>query len=233
MFYKISNIANKKIIEEELEIRYKFPEIYKQESVINGLKESNLSVVTQENPDQISYAIWGLLPEEFDDNWSVFQDVTNTLNTDLEQVEDRNELYTKSLAHKRCLIIATGFFTSYLFNGKVFPYYIHLPDEKPFCFAGIYNELDDGFLTCSILISKTVPYLKNIPHISSKLPVILEPKNYKYWLQDNLSLDAIQMMLASQDKMDFEAYPISRNFYKKKFDHHHILQPIKDFSNLN
>ncbi len=230
MFYKLSNTASRKKIEKVLQIPFKYPNIYKPKTVIKGMKEATLSIITQEKPNQINYAIWGLLPEEFDDNWSIFQDINNTLNTDLEQIEDRNELYTKSLIYKRCLIVATGFFTSFLFYGKVFPYYIHLPDAKPFCFAGIYNELDDGFLTCSMLISKSTNNLKNVPHISSKLPVILEPRNYKYWLQDNLSKGVIDMMLGSQDEMNFEAYPISRNFYKNDFNKNMILKPIMDLN---
>ena len=233
MFYKISNTAERNSIEEELEIPYKYPKIYKKQKVINGLNENTLSVVTQENSDIINYAIWGLLPEEFDDKWNVFQEISNTLNTDLEQIEDQNILNFKSLAHKRCLIVATGFFTSYLFNGKLFPYYIHLKNEKPFCFAGIYNQMTDGFLTCSLLISKSAPYLKNIPHISSKLPIILEPRNYQYWLDNNLSSEAIKIMLASQNKFNFKAYPISKEFYKKKYDNPYILKPIKDFNNFN
>ncbi|TXE10551.1 hypothetical protein ES711_01195 [Gelidibacter salicanalis] len=78
MFYKISNIANKDSIERKFQVSFQFPNLYEPKKLIEGLKESTVAVITNAEPDKVTYAIWGLLPENFEDNWSVFQDVFNT-----------------------------------------------------------------------------------------------------------------------------------------------------------
>lgn len=231
MFYRISNIATREQLESHFNLKFQFPNIYKPEVVLNGLNETTLSIIISEKPKEISYGIWGLLPEDFDENWDVFQNVSNTLNTDLEHLEYTEALYNTSIIKRKCLIIATGFFTTYLFDKKVYPYYIHLPDERPFCLAGIYNQLHDGFLTCSLLISDNAGYLEDIPHIQSKLPVVLAPRNYGNWLEEDLSSDAIEIMLENQEKMKFESYPISRDFYKSENPDMDILTPIRLYNN--
>ena len=83
MFYKISNIASRESIENKFDVSFEFPKIYKPQGLIDGLKESTIPVITISDPTKVTYAIWGLLPENFEDNWSVFQDVANTLNVKL------------------------------------------------------------------------------------------------------------------------------------------------------
>ncbi|PID70220.1 MAG: hypothetical protein CR985_02880 [Flavobacteriales bacterium] len=231
MFYRISNIAGREELEFHFNRKFDFPNIYFPKVVLNGLEETTLSIITSEKPECISYGIWGLLPEDFDENWYVFQNISNTLNTDLEHLEYTEALYNTSVIKRRCLILATGFFTAYLYQKKMYPYYIHLTDEQPFCFAGIYNQLEDGFLTCSLLISDNAGYLADIPHIQSKLPVVLSPRNYGNWLEDDLSVDAIDVMLESQKKMKFKSYPISREFYNMKNPGMEILNPILLYNN--
>ncbi len=80
MFYKISNVATRESIENKFQVSFEFPKLYKPQGLIDGLTESTISIITLADPNKVTYAILGLLPENFEDNWSVFQDVVNTLN---------------------------------------------------------------------------------------------------------------------------------------------------------
>ncbi|TDU39570.1 SOS response associated peptidase (SRAP) [Gelidibacter sediminis] len=203
MFYKISNIAQKDVIERKFQVTFQFPNLYEPQKLIEGLKESTVAVITNAQPDKISYAIWGLLPETFEDNWSVFQDVFNTLNVRMETLQSKNELYNNTLKCRRCVVICTGFYTTYLSQGSVERCLVHLPNYQPFPIAAIYNELSDGFLTCSLILIKANTSFKNIPNISELKPFVLNDDELKYWLDSDTSIDQIIEMCENHSSLDF------------------------------
>lgn len=203
MFYKISNIAQKDVIERKFQVTFQFPNLYEPQKLIEGLKESTVAVITNAQPDKISYAIWGLLPETFEDNWSVFQDVFNTLNVRMETLQSKNELYNNTLKCRRCVVICTGFYTTYLSQGSVERCLVHLPNYQPFPIAAIYNELSDGFLTCSLILIKANTSFKNIPNISELKPFVLNDDELKYWLDSDTSIDQINEMCENHSSLDF------------------------------
>lgn len=204
MFYKISNIANRESIEEKFHVNFEFPNLYKPQGVIDGLKESTISVITISDPKKATYAIWGLLPENFEDNWSVFQDVFNTLNVNIETLENSNGLYSNLLQDRRCVIIATGFFTTWLTNGTVERCHVHLPNYEPFAIAGVFNELNDGFITCSLVVTKISESFKDVPNISNLKPLVLNENELKQWFDTSTSLDEIKKIFDDHNSLDFD-----------------------------
>lgn len=204
MFYKISNIANRESIEEKFHVNFEFPNLYKPQGVIDGLKESTISVITISDPKKATYAIWGLLPENFEDNWSVFQDVFNTLNVNIETLENSNGLYSNLLKDRRCVIIATGFFTTWLTNGTVERCHVHLPNYEPFAIAGVFNELNDGFITCSLVVTKISESFKDVPNISNLKPLVLNETELKQWFDTSTSLDEIKKIFDDHNSLDFD-----------------------------
>ena len=213
MFYKLSNTASREEIEQELNVKFEFPNLYKPVSVINGLEESTLSIITNENPKKVSYAIWGLLPESLEENWEVFQKLTNTLNINIELQGVSENLFSDALNKRRCLIVTTGFFTTALHEGKMYPHHVYLKNHKPFCIAGVYNRLEDGFITCSIIIKKTHDELGEIPNLLGSKPVIFDSKDQVKWLNNNNSFDDLRELVASHQAMKYQSHPVSREFY--------------------
>ncbi|HUH26986.1 SOS response-associated peptidase family protein [Gelidibacter sp.] len=204
MFYKISNIATRESIEEKFQVNFEFPNLYKSKGVIDGLKESTVSVITISDPKKATYAIWGLLPENFEDNWSVFQDVFNTLNVNIETLKNGNGLYSNLLQNRRCVVLATGFFTTWLTNGTIERCHVHLPNYEPFAIAGVFNELSDGFITCSIAVTKMSESFKDIPNISNLKPLVLNDNELKQWLDPLTSLDQINKLFQNHESLDFD-----------------------------
>lgn len=227
MFYKLSNIATRQVIEREFEKQYEYPNLFQSCPVINGLKESTLSIITAHKPNNIQFAIWGLLPEDFEDNWDVFQNVTNTLNVNLEQLNKNDPFYDDALNNRRCLIIVTGFFTSFLHNGSIQTYHIHLKNNQPFCIAGVYNRLNDGFLTSSILITKVRDSFSNIPNLSIYKPLILKPELYRDWLDEDLSFSELENRIMNRVSYEFESHPIDKSYYENNNTYNKIS---KEFS---
>ncbi|MEO8774392.1 MAG: SOS response-associated peptidase family protein [Gelidibacter sp.] len=207
MFYKISNVASKESIENKFHVSFEFPKLYKPQLLIDGLKESTISVITLSDPSKVNYAIWGLLPEDFEDNWSVFQDVVNTLNVKFDTLEAGDGLYDNLLKKRRCVIIATGFFTTLLTDGTVQRCHVHLPDFEPFAIAGVFNELNDGFKTCSLLITQVCQSFKDIPNISNFKPLVLNETELKQWFNTTATLDQIRKLCENHRAMIFEYEP--------------------------
>ena len=209
MFYKISNIASRASIENKFQVSFEFPKIYKPQGLIDGLKEATIPVITLTDPTKVTYAIWGLLPENFEDNWSVFQDVVNTLNVKFDTLQSGSGLYHNILKNRRCVIIVTGFFTTMLNNGTVERCHVHLPNFEPFAIAGVFNKLSDGFITCSLVTIQVSDSFKDIPNISNFKPLVLNDKELKQWFSTATSVDEIRKLCEEHTSMHFDYEPDS------------------------
>lgn len=213
MFYKLSNTAKVEEIETEFNAKFEFANLYQPSSVINGLNESNVPIITMDHPTKVKYGIWGLLPQTLEENWKIFQNLTNTLNINVEHLELKESLYSEAMDLRRCLVITTGFFTSALHNGKMYPHHVYMVGHKPFAIAGIYNQLEDGFMTCSILITKTNNSLKEIPNLLEYKPVIFGEKDRDHWLNRKFDFDSLKGLIDSHQASEFRSHPVSKEFY--------------------
>ncbi len=209
MFYKISNTASKESIENNFHATFEFPNLYQPLGLIDGLKESTISIITTTDPNKVTFAIWGLLPENFEDNWSIFQDVVNTLNVKLSSLESGTGLYNNLLKNRRCVIIANGFYTTMLTEGTVKRCHVHLPNFEPFAIAGVYNELSDGFITCSLVITEVSESFRDVPNISNYKPLVLNDNELKKWLNISTSLDELKELREKHQSMAFDYEPVT------------------------
>ncbi|MDO6598148.1 SOS response-associated peptidase family protein [Oceanihabitans sp. 2_MG-2023] len=208
MFYKLRNTASLKTIEDTFEAQFKYPKLYKPIPIINGLKESTLPIITIEKTKTIDFSIWGLLPVDFKDNWAVFQNISNTLNVPVNNVTNEDVFYTKSLKTKRCLIVVNGFYTTFISAGKIKTFLVYRKNNKPFCMAGVYNELSDGFKTCSLLMMPTKN--NSIPNFSKNQPVILKRKYFNYWLDKSYSFSEVKAIINNRDYYDFQSKVVNQ-----------------------
>lgn len=231
MFYKLSNTASKNLIESEFDVTFEFAKIYKQLSVINGLEESNLPIITMEQPGKVKIGIWGILPLDLQDNWKVYQNLTNTLNINVEQLDMENSLYSQALDTRRCIIIVNGFFTSAIRDGKMYPYHVYLKNYRPFGIAGIYNQLEDGFITCSILITKTSQPMVNVPNMLPYKPIILLKQNHMHWLNKSIKYDDVKDLVFSNKSFEFFSHEVSKELYDNDIDFNKV-NGNKSFDNF-
>lgn len=232
MFYKLSNVASKNEIEKKFSFSFKYPNLYKPNKLINGLKETILSVILMDDPKKINYAIWGLLPEELEDNWDVFQNISNTLNTNLWQLNKEDEFQSVAFNKRRCLIIVTGFFTTYIEKGKLQTYLVHLKNHEPFCLGGIYNQLSDGFITCSLLVTKAPKSFKNIPNFNNQKPLAITSVDYKKWLDSSNSFEELISFIKTHKTLEFKFTAIDDATSQMISENSSILDKMNDSYNV-
>lgn len=194
MNYQLSNIATKEQIKDFTKLSFKYPFLYKPKRKINGLKEQTVSLITTENPALITQGIWGLLPENYSENWSKFQNIRNTLHINKLEIK-RNILFKEALLNRRCLLIVTGFYAHKIIDNTIKNYLVEKKNQEPFYLAGIYNVTNDGFITCSVINTKSTEKLNSFNNIYEVMPLQM-PKIFKsMWLNLETNIKEIDYLL--------------------------------------
>lgn len=212
MIYKISNVAERERIEAAFGIPFKYPHIYSPSLIINGFNETNLSVVTMQAPHEINYAIWGLMPQDFKEDWHIFQNNANTLNVGLHNLENIQWM-KESLARRRCLIIVSGFYTHLLHNGATSTYHLCEPSQKPFMLAGVHNVLEDGFYCSALITSSGNTPISSYHDLSNMVPVVIREEDMGFWLSKDTSLDKIKDYIRKPPKVALKAELITNGIF--------------------
>lgn len=226
MFYQLSNTAWRQSIEKEFGLLFKYPQLYHPQPIINGLQESILPVVTMARAEEINFAIWGILPEAYSEDWTDFQHAHNTLTIEKDACQDADRWYTEAFEYRRCLIIASGFFTFYLYRGELYPFYVHSGTNQPLSFGGIYNQLEDGFITCAIIVASANPHIRKIQNLERGMPLVVGPGERNMWLDESTLKQQIVNYLCQTPGEELQAHPISKDFFKLTDTRETILQPV-------
>ena len=148
---------------------------------------------------------WGLVPSWSDD----LAIGSRMINARSETVAEKPS-FRKAFAKQRCLIPADGYFEWQTRQGEgkptKQPYWIHLPDEKPFVFAGLWEcntkATGETVLTCTVLTAAAAP---EIACLHDRMPVLIAPQDYETWLFAT-EKEAVQKLI-SEPKYDEDFGP--------------------------
>ena len=109
------------------------------------------------------------------------------------------------------------------------PYFVHLKDNKPFCFAGIYDnwKSPDGekITSCSIITTEASDNLKNI---HPRMPVILSEDNFSLWFK-NSNVNTLKQLLVPYQEHYFDLYEVSQDVNSPKNNYPDLIEPSTDF----
>jgi len=163
---------------------------------------------------------WGLVP-----SWSKGPDKRySMINARAETVASR-PAYRAPFRRHRCLIPADGFYEWHEENGKQ-PYYVHLDDNTPLAFAGLWDHWDDGqgdhIESCTIIVCDAN---KLMQPIHQRMPVILKADVFDSWLESD-DTDYLQALLKPYEETDLAMYPVSREVNYPKNDNAGLLKRI-------
>ena len=190
MNYKLSNIATKEQIKDFTKLKFKYPHLYKSKRKINGLKEQTICLITMDSPNKIRHGIWGILPQNYNEDWKKFQHIKHSLHTNKKEIKE-NILFKGSLQTRRCLLIVTGFYTHKLINGEIENYLVEKKDQKPFYLAGVYNTTYDGFTTCTVINTKATKKLNTQNNLYNVMPLQIPQILKNVWLNKSLKYNDI------------------------------------------
>jgi putative SOS response-associated peptidase YedK len=183
---------------------------------------SEILAVTNTQPETIRPIYWGLEPY-----WSKPGEKPQLLiNVRSESFTDKPG-FQKYLTSQRCLIPASGFYEWKQFGKQKQPYFISLPNEPIFCFAGIWEEtiLPNGLKKQSVAMITTTPN-QLMKGIHNRMPVILKKENYEQWLSNRNTSDLAQLLLPFPAE-NMDAWPVRNLVSKSKKDGPELIEQDK------
>ncbi len=125
---------------------------------------------------------WGFVP-----SWARDPAMGRTLiNARAETVADK-PAFRRPFRERRCLVLADGYYEWKRDGARTQPYYIRLNTQRPFAFAGLWDQWTarDGTAleSCAILTTRPNASMALIHH---RMPVIIHPADYDPWLDPAL-----------------------------------------------
>ena len=179
------------------------------------------------NDDKLTadFFIWGLIPM-----WAKDPEIGNRLINARGETLAEKPSFRGSYRHKRCLILADGFYEWKSFGGRKTktPYYIHMQNRKPFAIAGLWDhwESPDGSSIKSCTIITTTPN-ELMGSIHDRMPVILHPRDYAKWLNSAPQTpENLQPLIKPFPAEAMTAYPVATLVNKATNDSPEMVVPL-------
>ena len=186
----------------------------------------NVAVVANNNPGKIELFRWGLIP-----SWAKDPTIGNRMINARSETLSQKPSFRTAYRRWRCLILADGYYEwrKEPGGGAKTPFYIRMASEKPFAFAGLWEQWQpsrdaDAVLSCTIL---TCPPNEMLERIHHRMPVILDYDAYDLWLEPNNQPPAEMNHLLKPYPADaMTAYAVSRLVNKPQNDSPACIQPV-------
>jgi len=146
---------------------------------------------------------WGLVP-----SWAKDASIAHRMiNARAETVAEKPS-YRAAFAHRRCVVLADGFYEWHRDGDLKTPYFISLASGEPFALAGLWeawNDKDSGdsLQTTTILTVAANDFMQRLHH---RMPVILQADTANIWLAgENDSLQRV-----ADRTPPLRAWPVAR-----------------------
>ncbi len=169
------------------------------------------TIRTAESGRELVMLRWGLLPF-----WAKDPSIGNRLiNARAETVAEKSS-FRAAYRHRRCLVLADGFYEWKPESGVKTPYFISLADGAPFAFAGLWENWQDKHSGESIQSTALITTAANefMAAVHHRMPVILQPDTADRWLGgDNALLDEV-----TSDAPALQAWRVDRRVNNARND---------------
>ncbi len=184
-----------------------------------------LAIIQQESLNVMEKLHWGLVP-----HWA--KDISTgykMINARVETVSSKPS-FRDAFKKRRCLIPADGFYEWKGPKGDKQPFFITLPDKKPFAFAGLWetwwNKDNEGepYRSCTIITRDASEGLKDI---HGRMPAVLPQYTYEAWLDhENHDIKMLQEILAERTVTEFKTSQVSKQVNSVKINDPSNIAPV-------
>jgi len=146
---------------------------------------------------------WGLVPF-----WAKDPSIGNRMiNARAETVAEKPS-YRAAFRHRRCVVLADGFYEWRRENDVKTPYYISLASEEPFALAGLWEDWTDkatgeSLQTTTLITTAANEFMQPLHH---RMPLILKARTATEWLAGSVEL----LDQAASRTPELKAWPVDR-----------------------
>lgn len=150
-----------------------------------------LPVITNENPEGLSFFYWGMNPR-----WSNNGPVSKKLINARAETVNSKASFKHAFRRKRCLVLADGFYEWKAVGKKQkIPHRITLQGAEPFAFAGLWDEFEDEGQPIHTFTIITTAANSLVQEVHDRMPVILTPDKEQIWLSPKGTEEALLELL--------------------------------------
>lgn len=182
-----------------------------------------MPVIVRDTTDRIAMMKWGMpLPRAGETSSSRL-----LINARAETLAER-PAFRSLLKDRRCLVPATGFFEWKKEGSRKIPFYLHVPDNPCFSFAGLYAEQQapDGTTSEVYTIITTEPNAL-VETIHERQPAILHREEEAAWLSGEICNPARPgSCLSPFPAEEMAMYPVSPLVNSPAADDERVIRPI-------
>ncbi|MBT8086384.1 MAG: SOS response-associated peptidase, partial [Gammaproteobacteria bacterium] len=116
--------------------------------------------------------------------------------------------YRAAFRHRRCVVLADGFYEWHTESGVKTPYFISLADDEPFALAGLWEkwadkEKDASVETTTLITTSANEFMQPLHH---RMPVVMQADAADGWLAGTLDLERY----AAEETPRLKAWPVDR-----------------------
>ena len=186
----------------------------------NGAPTQNMAVITNQNPGQLQFFRWGLIPF-----WSKELPRSMPLiNARAEGIETK-PAFRQVFKTKRCLVPADGFY-EWVRQVKKIPMRFTLFDDSLFAMAGLWDtwQNEKGQTINSFTIITAEPNELMAP-IHNRMPVILDKNGSEAWLKTT-NKNSLKNLLKPYPSEKMKAYRVSEKVSAVKNEGPDLILPV-------
>ncbi len=173
-----------------------------------------------ESPRHADLLRWGLVP-----SWAKELSIgSRMINARCETVAEK-PAFRSAFKKRRCLVLADGYIEWKKVGSKKQPYHIHMSDDRPFAFAGLWERWSKGespVETCTVITTDANELTRDV---HDRMPVILDESHYDLWLDPEFQdRDTLCEMLSSYPSNEMAMDAVSMRVNKVQNDDPECLE---------
>jgi putative SOS response-associated peptidase YedK len=167
---------------------------------------------------------WGLIPAWVKDP----RGFSLLINARGESALDK-PAFRNAMKRRRCLFPADGFYEWKRDGNRKQPYFVRLKSGQPMAFAGLWETWSgpngEELETAAIV---TTAASRSIAHIHDRMPVVVAPEAFDFWLDPNVDAQTAAAVIAPAPDAALEAYEVSSAVNRTANDSPELLQPLRE-----
>jgi putative SOS response-associated peptidase YedK len=137
--------------------------------------------------------------------------------------------FRNAMKRRRCLFPADGFYEWKQEVGGKRPYFVRLKSGQPMAFAGLWEAWmgpnGEEMETAAIVTTRAS---RSITHIHDRMPVIVPPEGFDFWLDPNVDAEMASSVIAPALDAQLEFFPVSTAVNRTANDSPALLAPLRE-----
>lgn len=182
-------------------------------------------VITADEPHLIKKMHFSMVPFFFKERKSTMCTVRHT------QILNKQLFKKLMVSHKRCLVLADGFYLWKRFGADKYPFRFTLKDRQVFSMAGIWSAWIDPVSKeryesfCLV----TIPGNELITSIGKSMPVILTPETEKIWLSKRIEEQEILEICNTYPPELMTRFQVTKDIADRSLNDPSLIKPINNY----